>query len=414
MRVLLGVIGSRGDVQPMVALALGLRRAGHDVRFAASPNFRSWVESYRFPFVPIGPDMETMLGEIGTNLVPAFREMRRRVHVQYDDLRDHLDGLDVIVGSGAHCAGATFAEHLGIPFCYTAYSPVLFPSRQHPSGIVSRQDLPGVLNTASWSAATTLWNWLFRSGVNAQRARYNLRPVSDVWAHFLTETPVLAAETALAPMPEDITYKVTPTGAWILPETDDLDPDLDAFLRDGDPPVYIGFGSMPDGRADRTSQLLLEAVASVGVRAVISAGWAKLGAERLPPGVRVVGATPHGKLFPRCAAIVHHGGAGTTAAATRAGVPQVIVPHLFDQFHWAKCVHEHGLSPRPIWKDRLTAEGLAAALRACVEDDAMRTRARSFAPKMTRDGVERMVRHVESLVGASPAAQPATAMAVGA
>jgi vancomycin aglycone glucosyltransferase len=153
---------------------------------------------------------------------------------------------------------------------------------------------------------------------------------------------------------------------------------------------------MADQDPVRTSLRILEAVRKAEARVLLSSGWAGLGGVELPPTALVIGHVPHGKLFPRCAAVVHHGGAGTTANAARSGVPQVVVPHLLDQFFWCHRVWRLGLSPPPIPRSLLQVEPLAAALRACLEDAALRERARAFAPTVALDGLDRTVRLIEA------------------
>jgi UDP:flavonoid glycosyltransferase YjiC (YdhE family) len=187
----------------------------------------------------------------------------------------------------------------------------------------------------------------------------------------------------------------TQTGAWFMPESEELPADVEAFLAAGPPPVYVGFGSMQDPDAAGTSRRVLDAVRRAGVRVLLSRGWAGLGEVELPSTALRIGSLPHGKLFPRCAAVVHHGGAGTTANATRAGVPQVIIPHEVDQFYWGHRVWTLGLSPPPIPKRRLSAEALAAAIRTCIEDAGMRQRAANFVNGIRTDGLARAIAILE-------------------
>jgi sterol 3beta-glucosyltransferase len=161
--------------------------------------------------------------------------------------------------------------------------------------------------------------------------------------------------------------------------------------------VYIGFGSMSDRHPRATTQRLLAAVRAAGVRALISRGWAGLGAEDVPEGVRFIDVEPHGQLFPRCAAVVHHGGAGTLHAAARAGVPQVILPQLLDQHYWAERAFRAGVTPGTVARYARGHETLADALRRCVEDAALRARAKDVAGRMVTDGTARAVDALERL-----------------
>jgi vancomycin aglycone glucosyltransferase len=157
---------------------------------------------------------------------------------------------------------------------------------------------------------------------------------------------------------------------------------LDAFLRAGEPPVYIGFGSMTDPDPAAGTRLVLEAVARAGVRAVLSSGWAGLGDAPLPESVTVTGPVSHASLFRRVAAVVHHGGAGTTTTAARAGAPQILVPHVLDQFHWAERVTRLGLGPAALPRRRLRAERLADAIASLRDNEHVTQRAAELGERL--------------------------------
>jgi vancomycin aglycone glucosyltransferase len=214
---------------------------------------------------------------------------------------------------------------------------------------------------------------------------------------------MLAAEPALLrPAADAPVERIVQTGALFLPERDELPPALERFCAAGPPPVYIGFGSMPDRDPARSTAMLVEAIRRAGVRAVIGRGWAGLGGVELPPEVHVVDDVPHGKLFPLLGAVVHHGGTGTTSNAARAGIPQVLVPHLLDQFYVADRLGPLGLGPRAIPRKRLTVARLAHALAEVVGDPGYRERAGALAQQVVRDGVERAVVMLEELGAGRP------------
>jgi UDP:flavonoid glycosyltransferase YjiC (YdhE family) len=188
------------------------------------------------------------------------------------------------------------------------------------------------------------------------------------------------------------------TGFWFYDSPEPLPRDVEAFLDAGDPPVYIGFGSMPNDDPVVRTEIVAEACATVSRRAVISAGWGGLGGGRTFPHVKSVGPLNHRLLFERVAAVVHHGGAGTTAAAARAGVPQVVVPHFFDQFYWADRVHALGLGPAPLGR-HFRAGDLTSALRSALEDARTKERAVAMAQRLGRySGGDRAVALLEKVV----------------
>jgi UDP:flavonoid glycosyltransferase YjiC (YdhE family) len=401
MRILIGGFGSRGDMQPMLALGLALRARGHEVTMCGPPDFAAWADELAMPFAAVGGSVEELVRR-GTNragnvrTVTVLREARTMGHAHFAALEPLVARSDLVVASGITVAGASLAEKCGIPYVFVGLCPEVIPSREHPHPMVARQTLPPWMNRLSWRIGAIANNLVFRAVVNRERARLGLAPIGDVWEHVIYHRLTIAADPALAPLPNDAPDGVQQTAALFMPEPEDLPEEVEAFLLAGPPPVYIGFGSMPDQDPARTSRRILEAVRKAGVRVLLSSGWAGLGRVELPPTALVIGHTPHGKLFPCCAAVVHHGGAGTTANAARSGVPQVLVPHFLDQFFWCHRVWQLGLSPPPIPRSLLQVEPLAAALRACLEDTALRERARAFAPTVALDGLDRTVRFIEA------------------
>ena len=207
----------------------------------------------------------------------------------------------------------------------------------------------------------------------------------------------------VVPIPPDWGPWLHVTGYWFGARDPAYQPpaELAAFLAAGPPPVYIGFGSMVDMETAAVTRVVLEALQITGQRGVVSGGWSDLGAGSLPESVLRVGAVPHDWLFPRMAAVVHHGGAGTTAAGLRAGVPSVLVPFFADQPFWGRRVAVLGVGPKPIPRKQLTAERLAAAIREATGDTVMRQRAVDLGARIrSEDGVAAAVEVIESLVSA--------------
>jgi len=200
---------------------------------------------------------------------------------------------------------------------------------------------------------------------------------------------------AVVPTPTDWPAFVHPTGYWFLDAPRDWRPPvaLSAFLAAGPPPVYVGFGSMRNRQPQVVTALVVEALERAGQRGVLHSGWDGLAELRLPETIFPVDSIPHDWLFPRMAAIVHHGGAGTTAAALRAGRPAVVVPFFADQPFWARRVYELGVGPYPLPRARLTAARLADAITAAVYDPTMLERAVALGERLrAEDGVSEAVR----------------------
>jgi UDP:flavonoid glycosyltransferase YjiC (YdhE family) len=397
LRILLASFGTRGDLQPVLALALGLRAAGHTVTLAGPPNFTTWIRSYGLRFEAVGSDVEKAANEVAFNIPLAIQAMRKEIHAHFETIAPLAREADAIVGAAIHCASVSLGEAYGIPAFYGFFSPQMLPSRHHAPAFVRNQHMPPWANKLTWSGLRLLWRLILSNTITEERHKLGLAPVAETWEHLLSSHPLFAGDPVLAPLPDDGPGGIFTTGPWLLPETEPLDAELEAFLQAGPPPVYIGFGSMPDARPEQTTRMLLDTVRNLGVRAVISSGWARLGLSDVPNSIRIVGPTSHSKLFPRCAAVVHHGGAGTTIAAANAGVPQLIVPHAFDQFHCARDLPLLGVAPPSIAKTRLTSARLEAALRICLDDQAMQAKAREVATRTIRDGVTRTVRHIEAV-----------------
>ncbi len=373
MKILLSSIGSRGDVQPKLALAVELKAMGHQPVICAAPNFQAWVQSFGIDFVPIGPDLEqwTAAPRPATRPTPEqMRELARNTLVdQFRVTADAAQGCDQIVVAGMlQIAARSIAEALKIPYVYAAYCPATLPSPDYPPARMQTsypQDLPADQNRLLWAEDQQSFNTMFGDTLNEQRAALGLAPVSNVARYITTDQPLLAADPVLGPagVPLD-DMRITQTGAWLLSDQAELPEALEAFISAGEPPIYFGFGSM---RAqEQTSRILIEAARALGRRAIISQGWGNLNVIDEGSDCLSIGSVNHAKLFPRVAAIVHHGGAGTTTTAARAGKPQVIVPHNYDQFYWAHRVKTLGIGESNCTTANMNVEALVAALRECL------------------------------------------------
>ncbi|WP_104987668.1 glycosyltransferase [Sorangium cellulosum] len=386
MRILLTGVGTRGDVQPVVALAAEMRRRGHDVRLCVPPNFMDWVGGLGFTATPIGIAMRQPSGAAATQASPPTPEQIRAlvahlVRDQFDATASAAEGCDVIVAGGAHqYAARSIAERLGIRSAVAVYAPVVLPSPDHaPEGE------PGgdpESNLRRWQDESRSWNGRVLERLNDNRERLGLGPLSDALSHILGENPWLAADPVLGPLPSTPGLQVAHTGTWLLPDQTPLAPELESFLAAGEPPVYVGFGSMPADQ--QTGRIVIEAVRAAGRRVVLSQGWAELGLVDGAPDCIAIGDVNHQALFPRVAAVVHHGGAGTTTTAARAGVPQVVVPMFSDQPYWASRVRALGIGTS-VARGALRAESLLAALTDAL-DQGVAARAAAIAGTVAVDG----------------------------
>jgi len=386
VRILLAAEGTRGDVHPLLALGEACREDGHLVRVCAPDHFRPAAEARGFEFRASGVDVLDTLREHaraciegGLRLLWAQRGYAEMlVSDAFDTVCEAAEGADLVLGAGVQLGAPTAAELQGVPYRYVAYCPALLPSREHGPAVLPFQDLPPWANALLWRAVPLLFRPIL-AHVNRRRRERGLPPARGPFDYTLGPLPVvLAADAGLAPPPVGGTFAVDAIGALQGDDDGPLPEKLEAFLDAGPAPVYVGFGSMPDPHPETTTDVVLEAVERAGCRALLGRGWAGLGESGLPEHVMPLSCVSHARLFPRVAAVVHHGGAGTTTTAARAGAPQIVVPHLLDQFYWARRVHALGLGPPGVRRSRLTAEVLGETLAATAANELVRERARAL------------------------------------
>lgn len=376
MKIAVTAEGTRGDIYPMLALARRIEARGDAVVFCAPPDFADATAEHGLAFRPVGIDIRAYLTAEASALHGGGLAMARaagamlnqNIAQQFADLHAAAMGCDAILSAGTQMAASSVAEALGVPHRFIAYDPILLRSETHPPVFCRRPNLPFWVNRLLWRIQGRILYMGMGRTVNRQRVALGLAPTRDVYRLLLGEDLLLAVEERIAPIPHDA-QKARYIGCLHPFERTTLPDKLEDFLASGTAPVYIGFGSMTDPNPARSTALLLEAIDRAGVRAIVSAGWAGLGEGALPSDVIVVGAVDHSTLFGRVAAVVHHGGAGTTTTAARAGVPQILVPHVLDQFHWAARVQRLGVAPPPLRRRTLTAYGLAHRLRAVCENE---------------------------------------------
>jgi UDP:flavonoid glycosyltransferase YjiC (YdhE family) len=404
MKLLLTSVGSRGDIQPLFGLAVALQRRGHEVRVAVPPNFAAWSAELGLPFHSLGIDFHAFAQEqqdIARHPIHAIRVMIRllqeQVSVQFRETRDLLSGVDRVVSSGLQFAVPALAEARGIPCHFAAFAPGLLPSPSHAPALLPWANPPKIVIRPSWWLMEQVFGRTVGPIVNRERARLGLRPIHSVSRGLLGEHVLLAVDPLLSgPLPDDVQIPFVQTGAWTLSSGRPVPAEVDRFLAEGPPPFFLGFGSIPDASPEETTRLFIDAVQAVGGRALISRGWANLGSQPLPRGFLAVGDLPHELVFPRVAAVLHHGGAGTTQTTARAGVPQIVVPHGADQFYWAHRVQRLGVAGTPLPKTKLNRHRLESALRMAMNDSQMRIKARQLGMRLREtDGVSQAVRILE-------------------
>ena len=391
MRVLLSTIGSRGDVQPLVALASELKALGHDVTLCVPPDFHDSITGLGMRVIPIGPPLRSTAKPRPTGATITAEQRRQMlegtVAAQFETIAAAARGCDLMVGATAlQVAAPSIAENMGIPYIFVAFCPAVLPSRHHAPPVLSMLGdavAPAMADHSElWVRDAQRWNDTWLPLINARRDSLGLAPIADVRGYVHTDHPWLACDATLGPWPEPADDTVVQTGAWILPDERPLAPEIEAFLDAGAPPVYCGFGSIraPEGLA----RAVIASGRALGRRVILSRGWAELELADDNAGCLAIGEVNQQALFKRVAAVVHHGGAGTTHAAARAAAPQVIIPQHYDQYYWAQRIEELGIGvAHPA--SAPTTESLTDAL-ARVLDPAAAGRARSVARQMRDDG----------------------------
>jgi vancomycin aglycone glucosyltransferase len=403
MRVLLSTFGSRGDVQPVLALAVALRALGADARVCAPPDeeFQKLFAAAGVPLLPAFTSVREWVAEMlpkrATISLPKLAAQVMEAQYEAISAAAHAFGVgcDVMVTTGLFSsvvAARSVADKLGMRYVFAAYCPIFLPSPYRRPFEYPSHPLPaGVTdNQVLWDRDVQVANELFGGGLNTLRASVGLPKVDNVRDYCHTDQPWLAADPVIAPWQRPAKIDVVQTGAWILPDERPLPADLLAFLDAGSPPVYVGFGSLQAPKD--FAKTAVDIVRAQGRRVLISRGWAEL--TRVDDGddCFLVGEVNQQALFPRVAAVVHHGGAGTTTAAARAGGPQVVVPQIVDQPYWASRVWDLGLGsahngPTP------TAESLATALEAALSAGT-RARALAVADTIIGDGAMRAAQRI--------------------
>jgi len=417
MRITILTLGSRGDTQPFIPLALGLKRAGHTVRVVGAKNFTTWVQGFGLDYFPLEADLAAMLNTSGGQAVMEAKNPLQSLLVQrrelsktnvFDQMQQEVwqscQGTEAIIYHPGMINGYYIARHMGVP-CLMASPFPMTPTRRWPSALFYEGPRLG----AAYNRLTyTVFEQAFWQMVRPQTKKFWVQKGMGDKVSFGApyrrqreeQMPVLYAYSEHAlPRPDDWPAFHHITGYWFLDAAPDWQPPaaLTAFLQAGPPPVYVGFGSM--GNTARTPELteqVLKGLALTGQRGLLASGWNGLSRNApLPDTVYMLEEAPHSWLFPQMAAVVHHGGAGTTGAGLRAGVPSIIVPHSVDQPMWGRRIAELGVGPQPIPDKRLTADKLAAAIRAALQPE-MRAKAAHLGQQIRlEDGVAKAVEIVD-------------------
>jgi sterol 3beta-glucosyltransferase len=399
MRIILPTIGSRGDVQPYINLAQGLRDAGHDVTLATNPTLCRLVEEHGIRATPVGQPvdmgaeaerlLEKSFDHMWIGMIRVMKLGGRLVEEAFPDVLAACEDADLVVTSDTG-SGVVEAEKLGKPWISVTLQPARLPLVQQ-----AKPTLPARL------FGRTLGK-LFVGPTNRFRKKVGAPPVQDITTMLSSRLILLPVNRHVAspnsrwmPQVRQTNYwYARPIPGWVPP------PDLLDFLSAGEPPVAISLGVMGAAKSRQAAQVVLDAVQQAGVRAIVQ-GWGEILSQmHIPPTVYSAGPMPHDWLFDQVAAVVHHGGFGTTAAALRSGAPSIVIPHIIDQYYWGQRVFELGVGPKSFSRRRMTAARLTEALTQALTDADMRLKAAALgaAIRAEPDGVTEAVRLIEELV----------------
>ncbi|WP_136658917.1 glycosyltransferase [Nitratireductor sp. XY-223] len=426
MKILILTIGSRGDVQPYLALAKGLKKAGHAVTLATCERFRDFIENHGITYGFISDDLMKIvdsdegkaLMEDTTNIVrtvSAMIRMRRQVApLQRQAIADSWAVAetvmpDLVLFHPKAVLGPVIGEKLGVPCVLATPIPMIVPTGQFPCVGFADLGLGGWYNRLGYRVVNFFIKASAGKDVRAWREATNT-PVKRVNLDYLADQeglplPALhAISEHVLPRPADWPQTAIMSGYWFLEAQDDWQPPeaLERFLSDGPPPIYIGFGSMSGRNPKRLAAAVVEALRKTGQRGILASGWGGLEARDLPDSILMIDQAPHDWLFPKVAAVVHHGGAGSTAAGLRAGKPTLICPFFADQPFWGKTVRRLGAGPEPIQQKKVTTDNLADAFDQLIHNGRMRARAKAIGEKLrAEDGVATAVAVIEKVAAAN-------------
>lgn len=414
-KILITTFGTWGDIQSYIALGKELKAAGYSVAICTPEGFSSAIREHKIEHLVMDNDLleltQAGLGETGgigetlsiaRKVVPA---VRHSMDEEWDAARTFQPDLIIY---HPKCLGSFhIAEKLQLPAIVALPLPFYTPTKEFPVPFWSGIQLGGWFNRLSYHFMAGMSTAMYRGTINDFRVKtLALSPMGSSPDLLVrsdgTSVPVLYPYSAhLLPVPEDFPPHVHVTGYWFLDRSNGWHPEsrLVDFLQSGTPPVYVGFGSMGAKGAAKRTKIILEALEKSGQRGVLASGWGGLSASNLPSNIFMVNSVPHDWLFPQMAAVVHHGGAGTTAAGLRAGKPTIICPFLGDQPFWGKIIYKQGVGPKPIPEKQISANRLVEALVTTLQDESLKQRAAALGAKIrAENGVARAIEIIDTII----------------
>jgi len=409
MKITILTYGSRGDVQPFIPLSLGLMAGGHSVKLAAPSRFRDLVEEHGIQFFPLAgepEDLSRRLNDVGHNFVKMIREiMNHAIEIGAEVSRqteEAFSDADLIIHTFMHAVGAhTLAREKNVPDIHIQLFPMFTPTGDYPN--VTLPDLQfRALNRLTHEISRKITFWISRVGFEQVRRRAGL-PKRKLYSPFDNDpprprTPILCAwSPIILPPSEDWPANIHVTGYYFQDLDSSYQPpaQLQKFIDSGAPPVCVSFGSMVNRDAERIDKIVNDALIQTNHRGIILSGWGAV-KNRSSADILYVDSAPHDWLLPLCKMVIHHGGAGTTSAGLRAGIPSIIIPFTADQPFWGRRVHAMGAGSTPILVKNLSVEKLTNAILE-VEEYIVYKRAHIIGQSIrSEDGVSFAVKLIEN------------------
>lgn len=402
MQITILAIGSRGDVQPYVALGLGLQAAGHQVQIASYARFAEFVHSYGLNFAAVGTNPQEYIQALAKN-VDYWQIFCDSLEQLLEDCWNCCQGAEAIIYSQVALPGYHIAEKLKIP-CFAAFTNPLTRTRAFPHPLYTTSvNFGDTYNWLTYVVHEQLRWQSVRKKINRWRQDLNLPPApfTGLYSQLQQQQiPIVHCfSPCVIPKPKDWADWAYVTGYWFLEQPQWQPPaDLVDFISSGTPPIYIGFGSMSERNPQTVTNLVLNALTQTKQRGILFSNWEGLQDVALPDNVFLITSSiPHDWLFPLCRAVVHHGGAGTTAAALQAGVPSIVIPFGVDQPFWGQKVADLGVGTLPIPQQKLTKDQFIAAIEEVIHNENMIENARTLGDRIrAEDGVGRAVKIIQS------------------
>ena len=391
MKIVVSSRGSRGDVLPILSIGRALAKDGHEIVACVPRALVPAAEAMALPTFVYEEDVHHAMQTFEAKWTAAKRAlvwMAKDLDQQLDVLLAASAGADAIVSSVNELMAPTVAEYRHIRHFRVGYAPII-PATQPPP-LQPFQNLPSWGNRVAWRLLNGSIDLAFGRRVDRTRRGLGLKKRERIDVYLAARSfTLLAIDPTLGPPGRGGRFPHAYTGYAFGGDEGSIDPATEAFLDAGEKPLYVGFGSVGVDDPQALTRKVIEAAERVGCRLLIGRGWTGLGdIGPLPPWAAVVGDAPHATLFPRLAAIVHHAGSGTVHNAARAGLPQLGLPQIADQYYWAHRLSRLGLGPKALDPGHLRVADLAGAFHALLHNPAYADRAQSLAAKRNSLGAE--------------------------